>query len=72
MNDSNVQFYNATDIMEIIGCKQTKAYEVIRELHSQLKKEIPGAVPIEGKIPKWYFNEKVLGKVEKSNTNENN
>ena len=71
MNDSCIQFYNAPDVMEITGCKRAKAYQVIKALQEQLKKEIPGAVSIEGKIPKWYFDEKVLGKRDDKNEKDN-
>ena len=32
----NNTFYDVNDIMTICGCKQSKAYSVIRELNSEL------------------------------------
>ncbi len=52
-----MKYYNVQDIMEITGCKQNKAYEIIRELNKQYKKKFPDSIFIQGKIPKWYFNE---------------
>lgn len=35
-----MKYYNVHDIMQITGAKQNKAYEIIRELQKNLKKNI--------------------------------
>lgn len=65
--------YNYKDIMNIIGCKQTKAYELINKCNKQFKKEYPNAIIIGSLVPKWYFNARVLGIEERSeDKNEKN
>ena len=54
------EFYNAKDIQKITECSQSKSYEIIRILRNRFEKEYPEAITIEGKIPIWYFEEKVL------------
>jgi hypothetical protein len=58
------EFYNAKDIQKITECSQTKAYDIIRLLRARFEKEYPEAITIQGKIPIWYFNEKILCKKE--------
>ncbi len=60
------EFYNTEDIMRITGYKKTKSRDIIVKLKEELIKEYPNAIAIGCLIPKWYFNEKVLGKVERS------
>ena len=54
------EFYNAKDIQKITECSQSKAYDIIRLLRSRFEKEYPEAITIRGKIPIWYFEEKIL------------
>lgn len=56
------EFYNAKDIQKITECSQALAYQIIRELREKFEKDYPEAITIQGKIPIWYFNEKVLCK----------
>ena len=35
------EYYNAKDIQLVIGCAQSKAYMIIRELQKKYKKKIP-------------------------------
>ena len=51
------EYYNAKDIQTVIGCAQSKAYMIIRELQKKYQKKFPEAITIQGKIPIWYFNE---------------
>ena len=44
----NNTFYDVNDIMAICGCKQSKAYSVIRELNSELASK--GFLTFQGKV----------------------
>lgn len=59
------EFYGADDIKEIIGCSIAKAYKLIRELIEDFKREYPNTKTIQGRIPIWFFEERVLGKCTK-------
>lgn len=52
-----MKYYNVQDVMEITGAQQNKAYEIIRELQKTFKRRFPDSIFIQGKIPKWYFDE---------------
>lgn len=52
-------YYGANDICKIIGIGPNKAYQIIRELRNMFEKEYPEAIPIQGRIPIWYFNQKM-------------
>ena len=53
----NNTFYDVNDIMTICGCKQSKAYSVIRELNSELAAK--GFLIFQGKVNKTYFHERM-------------
>lgn len=55
-------YYNAKDVQQITGASQSLSYEVIRKLKDKFEKEYPEAITIQGKIPKWYFEEKMMNK----------
>lgn len=61
-------YYNASDIQKIIGTSKSLAYEIIRKLKESFEKKYPDAIPIQGKIPIWYFEEIMMNKrrVEKN------
>ncbi|WP_317049058.1 transcriptional regulator [Clostridium neonatale] len=42
--------------MEIMGIKQTKAYQIIRALNKELNDK--GYITVAGKVPRKYFKEK--------------
>lgn len=52
-----VQFYNAEDIMNMLGVGQTTAYKIINQLRKELVKKGYAEYPA-GKIPKKYFHER--------------
>ena len=52
-------FYSAQEVAELIGCKHTKAYEIIRKMNADLEKG--GYVVMRGRVPIAYFNEKCYG-----------
>lgn len=65
-------YYNAKNVQQITGTSQSKAYEIIRTLRENFEKEYPNAITIQGKIPVWYFEKRLLNKGvsdELSNTN---
>lgn len=68
-----MRYYNVQDVMEITGVKQNKAYEIIRKLQKTFQKKYPDAVFMQGKIPKWYFEESMgfEKRIEGVNLNEN-
>jgi hypothetical protein len=49
-------YLDVNDIMTITGVKQSKAYQIIRELNKELKKK--GCITIAGQVSKKFFNEK--------------
>ena len=61
-------YYNATDIQKITGASKSLAYEIIRKLKESFEKKYPDAIPIQGIIPIWYFEETMMNKrrVEKN------
>lgn len=52
-----IQFYTVSDVMQMLGVKQTKAYEIIRRMNDEL--EDMGKLTINGKVNKKYFDEKI-------------
>ena len=58
------EYYNAKDIQKITDCSANLAYEIIRKLRERFEREYPDAITIRGKIPIWYFNEKMHCKKE--------
>lgn len=59
-----MDFYRVKDVMEILGCSQSYAYQVLAELREIFKKEYPDALTMEGRIPKWFFEKKFKNKGE--------
>ena len=55
-------YYNAKDIQAITGCSKSLAYEIIRKLKDSFEKRYPESIPIQGKIPIWYFEEIMMNK----------
>lgn len=56
------EYYNVYDIIKITGAKKSKCYDIIRKLNDRFQKEYPNSIPIKGKIPIWYFREKMGSK----------
>lgn len=57
----NKYYLGSKEVMEYLGCKQNKAYTVIRELRQELidKKQLYPGLP-QGKIPRKYFFERCM------------
>lgn len=53
------QYYTVDDIVQITGYVQNKAYAIIRELNKKYKKEYPDAILMRGRIPRWFYDEKM-------------
>ena len=64
-------YYNAKDIQTITGCSKSLAYEIIRKLKESFEKKYPDAIPIQGRIPIWYFEETMMNKRRVENNEEN-
>lgn len=54
-------YCGAKEVMEYLGCKENKAYELIRQLRKELIKagKLTPAYP-QGKIPRKYFLERCM------------
>lgn len=57
-----MEFYDSKEIIKITGLKKSASYKLIEELNTRLKREYPGTVIIKAKVPKWYFEKKLLNK----------
>lgn len=54
---TEIEMYDCQDVMKILGCKQSTAYRVIKQLRKEL--EDSGYMsPIAGKIQKSYFDKR--------------
>ena len=54
-------YFGAEEVMNYLGCKENKAYEIIRALRKELVSagKLTPAYP-QGKIPKQYFLERCM------------
>ncbi|WP_370835514.1 DNA-binding protein [Faecalibacillus intestinalis] len=57
----NKEVYTKNDVMMILNCKKTKAYDVIRKLNKELEKE--GYFTIAGKVNAKYFRKRKLNEI---------
>lgn len=55
-------YYNVNDVMTITGAKQSWCYSIIRKLRDKFLNENKDAYLPQGKIPIWYFEEKMKNK----------
>lgn len=53
------QLYTARDLREIFGISESKAYQIIRVMNSEL--ESKGYLTIRGKVPCAYVSERFFG-----------
>ena len=60
-----MEFYDSKEIVKITGLGKSASYKLIDELNTKLKREYPGTIIIKAKIPRWYFEKKVLIKEPK-------
>lgn len=54
------EYYGAKDVQRITGCGETLAYRIIRKLREDFEREYPNAITIQGKIPIWYFEDRMV------------
>lgn len=50
------RFYNVKDVEKILEVKKAKAYNVIRDLNSELEEK--GFLTVAGRIPRTYFDKR--------------
>jgi predicted DNA-binding transcriptional regulator AlpA len=63
-----MEFYDSKEIIKLTGLGKSASYKLIEELNTKLKREYPGTIIIGAKVPKWYFEKKILIKEpERSN-----
>lgn len=60
-----MEFYDSKEIIKLTGLGKASSYKLIDELNKKMKREYPGTIIIKAKIPKWYFEKKVLIKEPK-------
>lgn len=53
------QFYNAQEIMEMLGVSSSKAYQLIRTMNEELQKA--GYLTVRGKVPVAYLEKRFFG-----------
>ena len=57
-----MQYIGPNEIMDAMGIKQAKAYEVIRQLNAELKEK--GVYTVSGRVLKSYFEERTQCKID--------
>ena len=53
------QFYNAQEVMEMLGVSSSKAYQLIRTMNEELQKD--GNLTVRGKVPVAYLEKRFFG-----------
>lgn len=53
------QFYGASDLRELLGVSESKAYDYIRILNGELRQK--GFMTVRGKVPAAYVRERFFG-----------
>lgn len=56
MAEKEKTYLKVNDVMEILGVKESKAYQIMRTLNKELKEK--GYITIAGQVPRKFFNEK--------------
>ena len=62
MSSKTKDYYNVEDVMEITRCKKTWCYETIKKLRNSFLDEYKDSIVPQGKIPVWYFEERMKNK----------
>lgn len=52
-----IEFYKVEDVMKMLDVKESKAYQVIKELNDELK--VQGKIVIAGRVSAKYFKERI-------------
>lgn len=58
------QTYNAKELGEVLGVSESKAYQFIRQMNTELKEK--GFLVVRGKIPAAYVQERFFGVITES------
>lgn len=66
---NTTSFIGASEVMELLGVKQAKAYQIIRLLNSELSKK--GFLIVSGKVSRKYFFERFYGVVAEEGEDAN-
>ena len=53
------QFYNAQEVMEMLGVSSSKAYQLIRTMNEELQEK--GYLTVRGKVPAAYLEKRFFG-----------
>ncbi len=53
------QYVTADELVETLGISKGKAYQIIRQLNTELEKQ--GYIKIAGKCPRKYFEKRYYG-----------
>ncbi|MBR1815243.1 MAG: hypothetical protein IJ763_10950 [Lachnospiraceae bacterium] len=56
-NTTEPMYVDVQKVMEDWGCSRSKAYAIIKELSTQMKKENPKLLVMSGKINRIYYEE---------------
>lgn len=57
LTTANRSFYRVEDVMEMLEVKETKAYQIMRQLNDELKQK--GKLTVAGRVSKKYFDERM-------------
>jgi len=64
-------FYTSKEVADLLKVSQSKAYQIIRDLIEEFKREFPDKYVVRARIPKWYLESKMGGiKNERNNGND--
>ena len=55
-------YYDVNDVMEITECGKSWCYETIKKLRDNFLNEYKDSIVPQGKIPVWYFEERMKNK----------
>lgn len=59
METRNEMYVDAAELKEILNISKSKAYELIRGMNAELKKE--GYIVIPGRVPRRYLEKRYYG-----------
>lgn len=66
-------FYTSKEVADLLKVSQSKAYQIIRDLIEEFKREFPDKYVVRARIPKWYLENKMGGiKNERNKRNDGN
>ena len=64
-------FYTSKDVADLLQVSQSKAYQILRDLLEEFKREFPDKYVVRARIPKWYLEDKMGGiKNERNKRND--